>query len=378
MIFNSPFSLPKNQFFGFEYGFYWFHLSSEIPQNSGATFQLNGLEFPVTMLTSEATFPRNRMTIDTLQRVLPSTLLTITAKYTDTCSNQKFETSLLGIRLDNILSPFAAFSARTTFMSCIPGFRSLNFDQVIVDEGNIFVENHSQELKAKQSGTYVFSINVPMTAILLQLTINNQLIISLYEHHERISNMTADYNNRATIMHTLHKNDIVKLEYVKLVGMGQKCSNGTITFTSFLYSLASNKSVAWSLVSKDSWTSYRNSTDYYPFRRMYVNNGSPWQATLNKIIVPLSGIYFVHLTGHVCSSEKDGRHSEMFTLHNGHPIIILRLSNTSIFDCLLSSQSTIVNLTAGDELRVKAQIYGTLSWPWQFESFTGFLLQETS
>ena len=378
MIFNTPFSLPTIQFLGFEYGFYWFHLSSEIPQNSGASFQLNGLEFPVTMVASKVIFPRNCMTVDTLQKVLPSTLLTITAMYTDICSNQNFETSLLGIRLDNILSPLTAFSARAIFNTSTIKFRALRFDQVIVDEGSVFAKNYNEELKAKQSGIYVFSINLAITTILLRLTINNRPIISVCACDDR-HYFNVGYSSRATAMFTLNKNDIVKLEFMKFANNATAALNGAVTFNCFRYSLATNNPVAWSVASAYTSTNTKPK-DYYPFQVAYVNISNPWQAALNKVIVPISGIYFVHLTGYFCGSEKYGDSSEMHTLHNGYPIIILRLSNTlSFVDCITRSRSIIINLTVGDELKVKTLTYSIFRSSSQHEEgFTGFLLQEIS
>jgi hypothetical protein len=118
-------------------GVYWFQLAAGVPANTQTNTRLNGLPYPVAVVTSTTNYPYDVMVTDTIQYVNTSTQLTV-SKHIQ-CSAQTtvlgMGTSVLGYRLDNIMSTQVYFSVQCTATS-IPGNTKITFDRVLINVGN--------------------------------------------------------------------------------------------------------------------------------------------------------------------------------------------------------------------------------------------------
>ena len=380
IILMSPVNVPSNQFTGFESGLYWFHISAGVPENTAADLRLNGLAFPVALsATNVTTFPQNCITIDSLQTVLPLMELTISTNYT-VFSSQNFETSFFGFRLNSILSPMKAFSIRADLIYPSTLFKTVNFGEIIENEGHLFVKN-SKYFMTKERGTYIYSINLDMSSTRLRLTINNETIKTLCACINAYGFIVS--SSRAIGMVTLNENDVIQLETKQdLISIHSSAMKVTIIFTCFLYSPVSNIYVAWSVVAGIKGI-YSGPLDCQSFDIIFINLQNPWKADTSRAVIPVAGIYFVDLTAYLCGAflpkEGDGNPEKQILL-NGRPIVIVRFRNATFSGCLTRSRTTIVKLDLRDELRVKILTTGFhyYSDMEHQESFTGFLLQRST
>ena len=137
-------------------GVYWFQLAAGVPANTQTNTRLNGLAYPVAVVTSTTNFPSDIMVTDTIQYVNTSTQLTVSNAYSVFGTiNGVMGTSLLGYRLDNIMSTQVYFSVQCTATS-IAASTVITFDRVLINVGNAWsaVKN---EFTAPYAGNYFFS-----------------------------------------------------------------------------------------------------------------------------------------------------------------------------------------------------------------------------
>ena len=375
IILNVPVKVPTTQFIGFASGLYWFHLSVGVPENSATYLRLNDLVSPTVISASNSIFtPENGVTIDSIQIVSPSTILTVSTTCT-IFSSQNFETSLLGIRLDNIMSPMKAFSVRTSCIFTSTQFSLISFDQILINEGNLFISD-GNKFTTTERGTYIFSLNMNISPTHLRLTVNNKTIKNLSARG--FQGFTV-LSSRAMGMVTLKEHDVIQLETMQHHGVIIQAVKTIITFTCFLYNPISYNHIAWSVVAGSTGI-YSGPLDYQSFDIILVNMQNPWKANTNRAVIPVPGIYFVDITANLCGSfwpKKGDEYAEKQVLLNGFPIMIIRLCNVTQSYCFTRSRSTIAHLKVGDELRVKIPTRGQFysSDDGHHESFTGFLLQ---
>jgi hypothetical protein len=94
---------------------YWFQLAAGVPRHTPSNTRLNGLPYPLVVHTSTTNYPDNVIVTDTIQNVSTSAQLTVSN--TDLVFgtiNDYMGTSVLGFRLDNIMSEHVYFSVQLT------------------------------------------------------------------------------------------------------------------------------------------------------------------------------------------------------------------------------------------------------------------------
>jgi hypothetical protein len=137
-------------------GVYWFQLAAGVPANTTTNTRINGLPYPVAIVTSTTNFPDDVMVTDTIQYVNTSTQLTVSNAYSVFGTiNGVMGTSVLGYRLDNIMSTQVYFSVQCTATS-IAGNTRITFDRVLINVGNAWSAANN-EFTAPYTGSYFFS-----------------------------------------------------------------------------------------------------------------------------------------------------------------------------------------------------------------------------
>jgi hypothetical protein len=137
-------------------GVYWFQLAAGVPNNTQTNTRLNGLPYPVAVVTSTTNYPDDVIVTDTIQYVNTSTQLTVSNAYSVFGTKSGvMGTSVLGYRLDNIMSTQVYFSVQCTATS-IAAYTVITFDRVLINVGNAWSAVNNA-FTAPYDGNYFFS-----------------------------------------------------------------------------------------------------------------------------------------------------------------------------------------------------------------------------
>ena len=147
-------------------------------------------------------------------------------------------------------------------------------------------------------------------------------------------------------------------------------------FHGFLYSPPSEHSVAWSVSRLVLIMGPDNNVN---FSIISVNEPECWKASLNKVIIPKTGMYYVDICSYFCGKgfyycPGDGN-GEIQVLRNDNPIIIIRRASATFINCVSRSRAVIINLNVNDELKIAVPTKGCIYSDHQRQvSFNGFML----
>ena len=89
-------------------------------------------------------------------------------------------------------------------------------------------------------------------------------------------------------------------------------TNGLVVAQAFLYSPTVSTSVAWSVAktqpdsASSSYLVFEGPIDILAYNVVFVNINSAWNALINEIIIPLTGIYFIDFNGYMCGKASGG------------------------------------------------------------------------
>ena len=368
---TSPYSAIENTFSVSQPSLYWFHLCVGVPANTTTYNRLNGLSYPTVIYSTAAVYPMDRLCVDTLQWVDPAVPLTVSNNQS-LFSSSNLEIAWLGFRLDNTLSPLIAFDVQLTYDYATDSSTEdlvVNFNRVILNLGNSYHISNNTFI-VPLSGAYFFSITTPNK---IQMTVNNQSMLAVCvcddKHGEAIG------SGRGSVMVSLNKDDAVRA-MVMHTGLNVTGNPyGLTSFRGFLYSPLFQLQTAWS-VARSVLQSYSGPINYLPHNIVFTNINEPWRSTLNKVIIPITGTYFIDLTSYLCGSGWGGDgNCEMNVMLNGNPIVVTRLSVATFSNCISRSRSTIVKLLKDDELWVNIPTVGLYyNDDRRMQTFTGFLL----
>ena len=367
--YNSIYDPVVNKFYVPEKSLYWFQLSVGIPAGSTASYQLNGLTNSVAISSTATMYPKDRLTIDSLQWVEPYTALSVSTNK-ELYSSRAFETSFLGIRLDKILnSCLVAFAVKIS-EPVTAALGTVNFNQVLVNEGNAY-DTQRNVFTAPADGAYFLTMT---SRLLLYLKVNNELKLVICVCDD--IHGSAITPARASVMLSLQKNDVVQI--TGPTSYSSALDAGSASFQGFLYNPKGGVKVAWSVAKTVSGNNFAGPIDYMPYNIVYTNINSAWKTDSNKVIIPVTGTYVVDLYSYLCGKGWIGDgNSEQNVLLNGQPIIVNKLSPITFNNCVSRSSSTIVYLFEGDELRVKIPTAGGFYADDQrMQTFSGFLLHQ--
>ena len=371
-VYNAPYNTSSNTFLVSQRSLYWFHLSAGVPANKTTYYRLNGLNYSSFVYSSATAYPQDQLTTDTLQWVPPNVSLWVSSDQT-LYSTSNYETAWFGFRLDNLFNPLVAFAVQLT--KSYTTASAIKFNHVLVNEGNGYDINDGS-FTALINGIYFFSTT---TTNNIYITVNEYLNVKLYVLLNDNAHTSSDLVSvRGSILLTLKVNDKVQVipsakEFIRTN------QDGFANFNGFLYSPTSGFNIAWSVVRKSFLI---GPYDYVLFEAINTNQGNCWQKAFNRVVISVSGIYFVDIGSPHCGKDfqwchnGDGNGDTVIqVLHNGNEIVNKKLSVITYDNCGVRSRATLVSLNTGDELRINVPtggchcsgVYGTI-W------FNGFLL----
>ena len=351
-----------------EKSLYWFHLCAGVPVRTKTNYRLNGLDYPVVVYSSVDHYPAEQLTVDTLQWIKPNTTLSVSNEE-PLFSSLNMETAWLGFRLDNLFNPLIVFAARphNTKLSS----ENIIFDRIIVNEGNHY-DAKDGIFVVPLSGIYFFSVTTSSYTGYAYIMLNHRGYRLGICSCDNIGNSGDKVSIRGSIMLTQNFGDKVHVESKPGSNYEDKLTN----FHGFLYSPTSEHSVAWSV---SQLVSIRGPDNNVNFSIINVNEPDCWKASLSKVIIPKTGMYYVDICSYFCGigfyyCPGDGN-GEMQVLRNDNPIIIIRRANATLINCVSRSRAVIVNLNVNDELKIAVPTKGCIYSDHQRQvSFNGFML----
>ena len=368
MVINSSYNFSNHVFSSLtvsQRSLYWFQLCAGVPAKTKTNYSLNGLYYSAVVYSSADSYPADQLTVDTLQWVGPKTTLTV-SNNEPLFSSLSMETAWLGFTFSNQFYPLVAFAVQLYKTQNFYG--KVAFDRVLVNEGMSYNIANS-DFVVPVSGIYFFTVIV---AIHANLMINNKDCKLSVCACSNVRKSGAIRSIRGSVMLTLNATDTVHVasQY------SESYEGGLTNFHGFLYSPTSEYSAAWSVSQS---ILIRGPDNNVNFSIINTNKLDCWKASVNKVIIPKTGIYYVDICSYFCGTPfyycpGDGN-GEIQVLRNDNPIITIRLNLATFENCVSRSRSVIINLNVNDELKIavptKACIYADAK---RQNSFNGFML----
>ena len=369
---NVPYNTSPNTFLVSQRSLYWFHLSAGVPANKMTNYKLNGLNYSSFVYSSATAYPPDQLTTDTLQWIPPNASLWVSSDQT-LYSTSNYETAWFGFRLDNLFNPLVAFAVQLTQPYTTSS--AIKFNRVLVNEGNGYNINDGL-FTAPINGIYFFSST---TTNNIYIAVNNYVNVKLCVFLNDNAHTSSDLVSvRGSILLTLKVNDKVQIipRVKELIRTNQ---DGFASFSGFVYSPIFGFKIAWSVVRK---TFIMGPSDYAFFDEINTNQGNCWHKASNRVIIPVSGIYFVDLGSPHCGKgfqwchDGDGNGDTVIqVLCNENIIVNKKLSVITYENCGVRSRATLVSLNTSDELRINVPTGGChYSDAYGMIWFNGFLL----
>jgi hypothetical protein len=118
---------------------YWFQLSSGTPSTKQSSTRLKNLQYPVAVYSTTTNYPNDISVADTIQNVTSFNQLAVSAPSSyivfGADGNHNLATTLLGFRLDNIMSEQIYFAVQSTTAALLNN-DVVVFDRVLLNVGN--------------------------------------------------------------------------------------------------------------------------------------------------------------------------------------------------------------------------------------------------
>jgi hypothetical protein len=285
-------------------GVYWFQLAAGVPANTQTNTRLNGLQYPVAVVTSTTNYPDDVMVTDTIQYVNTSTQLSVSNAYSALGNkNGVMGTSVLGYRLDNIMSTQVYFSVQCTATS-IAANTKITFDRVLINVGNAW-STVNNTFRAPYDGNYFLSYatGAPTgsATMAIYLMLNGTEVGGTYVE----DNLHKHYIiSRGATMLQLSANDVVTYQSFNTGNYGS--TDGLINAQGFLYSPLGGAAaaVAWGVGNPVNSGVTKGPMTVVPFATINVNLRVVWNTTTNTATIPVAGTYFIDLTAFLYGSAS--------------------------------------------------------------------------
>ena len=354
---GTTFTCPKA-------GLYWLFYSVVWNGTTFANFTVQGSnQSPIMSIRRLHTVFNN---YDTMSRdkIINLTLyqqLTVSSTY-PTYANTTIGSSWGAFLLDNLMSTLVAFEVCSTKLT-----GNGAFDAIVYNYGNAW-NNATQSFTAPVTGIYYFSLSlgVPATTKVwnrFEIGYTDYCDIEIYS----ILHDGLDVISRGCLL-SLNAGNILDITWFYTNG---DSSYSQTSFRGFLYSPTHGVKVAWSVHNSGYVT---GSGLAMSFPNVYVNVPSTvWQSSTNKVIIPVSGTYYVEMVGQTDSYVSALDPMDMRLTLNS-TVTLSRLYFGSMINYVTRSLPIIVHLQASSVLSVayyNVDVYGD---SYDGLSFQGFLL----
>ena len=279
------------------------------------------------------------------------------------------QTYFCGFLLTSLMHPFVVFSVAMSIPILKQVSVRISYDIVNIDTANAW-NSVKNEYIAPLKGTYIISLSTgafPNASHVVNIWVNNVSIASnifCSNFHRGL-----DVISRTIITHMIVGDRLYTQfdtwENAPLSLYGSNHHHLT-TLTGFLYSPYDSVPISW-------WVG-RGKRGYvhgevYPFQFdcIFINKGNGWNTTSNKYLVPLAGVYYIHLTTGICDARL-----KLELMRNGLPVVNVQVeSNTTSY--MTTSRAIILRLEKYEDLCIRLPSgYRACSNGHIYVSFVGF------
>ena len=211
-------------------------------------------------------------------------------------------TSWSGYRMNSVLNLQEAFSVERTSPLSQPGPVSFDRHLVVVGGG---LGPDGGHFTVTTPGIYLFSLSIGITddsnSIQVSLRVNDQTELLLHR-----SDIVLDG------LDTLSQTALLQLSSGDVVGVNldhghlENSEEDAVTsFTGFQYEPSINLRVAWFSYRTEPWqASHGTSFNPITFDSVSINEGDAYNTSSHTVVLPYSGVYFVHVSVGVVTERK--------------------------------------------------------------------------
>jgi hypothetical protein len=352
-------------------GFYLMHFSAGVPSYQRLAYYLrNGSTTPGIFLSHTSYDGQLVSSRHDIQYVSENQSLYMSSDY-PLYSDSLLQTTWSGFNLDSLMDSLVVIRAART--SNFAG-TTVVFDEMLINVGQGWDQCSGNQFVVPRAGIYFLSwisASVPNSDVVVSMYINGVL------HSQSINRAGyypgIDTSSRAML---LFLNALDVITFIRNTDFGDIYSDlyYPASFTGFLYEPKHNQQVAWTLSFPDSGN-YLYGPTVVNFTEVALNEGSAWNATSASIQIPVSGLYYLTISG--LSYPVQYKFNMILTL-NGQPFINVKEEVDNLVKDIwfnLRSRSLIVHLERGDELvPIIPDGYNAYN-SYRQVSFSGFLIQ---
>ena len=283
-------------------------------------------------------------------------------------SDKHLQTSFSGFLLTSLMNPLVVFSVAMSTSIIWQANVRISYDIINFDTAKAWdaVDN---EYIAPFNGTYVISLSTgafPEANHVVEIWVNNVHLTSNIFFSNSYRGM--DVISRIIITNLIVGDrlytqfDTWSNEFYSLYSSSRL---HLTTLTGFLYSPYRSIPISWWVGREEGFLN----GEAYPFEFDYilVNEGNGWNLKSNKYLVPLAGVYYIHLTTGAYHAR-----SKLEVMRNGLPVVNVQVeSNTTSY--LTTSRAIILRLEKDEELCIRLPSgYSAFSNSHKYISFAGF------
>ena len=245
----------------------------------------------------------------------------------------------------------------------------ISYDIINIDTANAW-NSVKNEYIAPLNGTYIISLSTgafPKASHVVKILVNDVCIASnifCSEFHRGLDAISR------TIITYMMVGDRLYTQFNTWGNIPYSLYGSTrhhlTSLKGFLYSPYRCVSISW-WVGRAKEGYVRGEVYPFPFDSIVINEGNGWNTKSNKYLVPLAGVYYIHLTTGICDAQ-----SKLELMRNGLPVVNVQVeSNTTSY--LTTSRAIILQLKKYEELCIRLPSgYRACSNGLIYVSFAGF------
>ena len=327
-------------------GFYFIHMSAGVPAYQMLDYTLNNASSTPNIILTHTSYDGETMTSrEDIQYMSVDQKLYTSSSYT-LYSDTMIQTSWSGFKIDDVMNIKVIFRvARTTSYSNINTY--LPFDKMLVNVGQAWNSCNNQ-LIIPTSGIYFLSFSsasVENTIHVLDLRVNENIKARTYICANIFNGI--DVSSQSVIL-KLNVGDVVQL-YLS-TGPVYSDNNYQTSFAGFLYEPTVSQKIAWTLTFPYNSAIYLYGPVNVNFTEVLLNEGSAWHSDIGRVRVPVSGLYYLKLSG--LSWPVEYKFNMILSVNNQILMNVMEKINFIRTSSNLRSRSLITHLNEGDELLV--------------------------
>lgn len=345
-------------------------MSTGVPINTYLNYALqNASSIPNVILTHKSFNGELVTSRNDIQYLNEGQVIYMSSGYT-LYSDTMLQTSWSGFNLNDVMSTVVLFRAARN-SSYFTGKGKIPLESLLINVGQSW-DACSKQFVTPQSGIYFFqfsSASVPGYVHGVDLLVNGV--------QKARTAITAGYydgidvSSQTTILY-LNAYDNISL-YLGSYDPVYSDENYQTSLIGFLYEPKNGQKVAWTLTLPDSTYLYGPTIVNYTV--ILLNEGNIWNSSLALLKVPISGLYYLSLSG---LSRPIEYPFNMVISVNGKPLMnVMEKLDESVktYYNNLRSRALIKHLELGDELVVGIPNGYTGFCDASYLSFSGFLIQ---